>query len=323
MARIRGRSEVRARSTREIDRLLRLERLRGATIPLVLAASALLAWVLGSAGVVGIDEALLGVAGAAIALCAFFGLRDFIDERTNARRALVVAGFAAAFAVATIYPLEQTLFPGRPLASGELALGGAPIAVQADAGGAYRIVVDGHLPQSSDRASQSETYRLRVERDGVEPIEVTGEFSDRWSMRRLGRRGSAPVHIVRATAQHTVEVPSGATFRVALADLSPKGGEAVSIRVHRAPAPSAPVLVGAGVALVSAAAVIDAWRLGESEGLMTALTFGAVVWIGAFRRFAPAHPGFGDLAFNGAIGGLAGLVGGAGLWRAVRSRLRG
>jgi hypothetical protein len=55
---------------------------------------------------------------------------------------------------------------------------------------------------------------------------------------------------------------------------------------------------------------------------MTMLTLGALLAVGSLRRFAPPHPGFPDLAFNGAVGAVGGLAGGTALWRAVRRPLR-
>ena len=70
--------------------------------------------------------------------------------------------------------------------------------------------------------------------------------------------------------------------------------------------------------------VIDFWRYTDSgDLLLISITLGAMFAVASFRRFAPPHPGFGDLAFNGAVGAIGGVVAGrvpARITHAVRAR---
>jgi hypothetical protein len=323
MAKPRARAAASAARTRQqVERMLWLERLRGAAIPGILTAIAVLVWVLGSAGALSREIALFAVGCLGLAICTFFAVRAFIDEGTDGRQATIVAGFAVALLAVSVYSFSQVVYPPPSVASGDLAVDGAPLVVQARGSGDYRLVVEGHLPASSDRATQSESYAIRVERDGAPAVVLSGEFSERWGMRRLGRRGSAPVHVVRDTGQHWVDVHDGETLRISLVSLTPAGTGRVSVRIHPAPAPPTAVLIGSGIALVAAAAWLDAVRGADAEGLTTMLTCVAVLAVASFRRFAPAHPGFGELAFNAAIGGVAGAVTGGALWRVIGARLR-
>jgi hypothetical protein len=81
-----------------------------------------------------------------------------------------------------------------------------------------------------------------------------------------------------------------------------------------------PLPVGLGVALTAAAIVVDGWRFTDpQELLLSTITLGALLAVASFRRFAPPHPGFGDMAFNGAVGAIAGMIGGRFLVRVVKA----
>jgi hypothetical protein len=267
MTKSRRRSTTAAgRAQRDIERLLWLERLHGATIPVVLAAGALLTWVLGASGAVPPALAVLVAGSSLLLLCLFFGLREFVDDATGAWRALLLAAFAVAFAALTVDPLAGALYPPPDVAAAELGAPGSAFAVPTrDTAVQYRVVVEGHVPVSTERLSQSQNYRLRVDRDGAAPQLLEGDFSDRWSMRRLGRRGTAPVHVVRSSAQHSIDVGPGEEVRVSLEELAPPTAAGVSVRVHPEAVRSW-LLVGSGILLVSVAAAIDACASPRARG---------------------------------------------------------
>jgi len=52
------------------------------------------------------------------------------------------------------------------------------------------------------------------------------------------------------------------------------------------------------------------------------VTLAALAGVAAFRAFASARPGFGELIVYGGLGTLIGLAAGAGLWRLMRVYLR-
>src|SRR5262245_54720026 len=104
MAKARARSRApRARTAQEIERLLLLDRLRGPIFPGILGAVAALIWVLSNAGVITAAPAVTTVAGLVLAICLFYGLRDFINEHTTASRAAMLAGFALLWAAGSFY----------------------------------------------------------------------------------------------------------------------------------------------------------------------------------------------------------------------------
>jgi hypothetical protein len=313
-------------SERDLSRFLLWERLRGPIVPGTLAAVGVLVGVLSGAGAINVEPALVVLASVAVALCLFFGLRDFIGGDLTPTRSLAIVAFLPVFAAAALYPFVRTIFPPPAIASGDLEPGGRPLQVSVpDGGGPYRIVVDGHLPPSADRSNQSAHYRMTVERSGAPPAVLEGEFSERWGMRRLGRRGSAPVHYTRSSTVHEIDDPSGEGFRVVLDEIVPPTSHGVTVHVYPE-AVSPLVFVGIGAAATAGALLIDAWRAAEGgDGLMTMLALASLLGTASFRRFAPPHPGLGDLIFNAVLGGVVGAGAGALLWRvsgrSLRSRL--
>ncbi|HZR83553.1 MAG TPA: hypothetical protein VFD92_20835 [Candidatus Binatia bacterium] len=327
-ARARAKEPTKRRSAADIERMIWLERARGPILPSVLAGVALLVWVLANAGVIPMAAGVAAVGALVLALCLFAAVRDFIADETTSTQVLVILLFAILFAAATSLPLFRTLYPRPAIAAGDLATKGAAIdVVTGDASGPYRVIVEGHLPESREHATQTAHYRLRVEGAAPSPTFLDGDFSDRWGMRRLGRRGSAPVHVVRSTGQHELDASAGSTFKISLDELSPPNTGSVSVSVHPDAFPTV-LIAGLGVLLTGTAMVLDAWRTSDSgDGLTTLVALGALFGVVALRRFAPPHPGFGDLIFNGVVGGVAGLGVGWLLWKiggpALRSRLAG
>jgi hypothetical protein len=159
----------------------------------------------------------------------------------------VIAAFAAVFVFATFYPLARTLFLPPPVVAGDLEPGGRPMEVRPDGnGGAYQVVVDGHLSPSADHSSQSAHYRMTVERAGESPVVLEGDFSDKWGTRRLGRRGTAPVHYARSSTRHEVDVAAGESMSIKLDSLVPPTSHNVTVTVY--PSSLSPVLlIGLGI----------------------------------------------------------------------------
>ena len=305
--------------------MLVFERFRGPILPTILIGTMVLLWVLSTVSLVGTPSAVLAIGGLMIALALFMGLRDTVDVRTSGSQACFLAGFAIVLALATFYPLHRGVFLPAPIAAANLRTDGVPLEVHTDgAPGPYRVVVEGHFPYTETRTSQSIHYHLKLDQDATAAAPLQGDFSERWSMARLGRRGSAPVLIARSSDQHEVEAGANG-FRLELDQLSPPAAHDVSVSVHPDTFPTTALGV-LGAALAAAAIVVDAWRSTDgTEGLMTSLTLAALLAAGSFRRFARPHPGLGDLAVFGAAGAILGYALGAALWRtagpAVRSRL--
>ena len=320
MARARSKSPVaKPRTSQQIERALLFERLRGPVFPGVIAALLILGWVLVGAGALAPAPVVTAVGGLLLLLLLFFGLRDFLDDRTPAARAAILVAFAGLWAAGTFFPYERAVNLRPALATHDLQPGGAPWLVPlGGVAGRYRVVVEGHFPSTEERASQSIRYDLGVQSGSAPEQTFSGNFTEKWGSQRLGRRGSAPVHLVRSVAQHTVDAPGGEDLKVRLEELSPPRSEAITVHVHPDGFPTLAV-VGIGIALTAAAFVVDLWRLElvpGADGLMTIFTLASLFTIAALRRFAPPQPGLGDLVFNGAIGAVGGWLGGIVLWNA-------
>ncbi|MEY4948872.1 MAG: hypothetical protein RL698_1083 [Pseudomonadota bacterium] len=317
-------SQSATRSQAEIARMLLLERLGGPILPGILAALALLVWVLSGAGVIAPDRAILWLGTCAILAALFFGLRRFLGERLAGAIPALLALFALAYAGSTLFTLWRTVSLESPIATGELAPKGAPLDVKTEGhSGPFRVVIEGHLPPTQEQASQSERYEMTVSRGGAVSETFDGEFNERWGQRRLGRRGTAPVHTVRNVDQHDVADPDGAGFQLALQSLVPAEGRTVTVNVHPDPFPLWP-MVALGALLTAAALALDAWRsVDPGDATLTAFTLAGLLGIAAFRRFAPAHPGLPELIFNATVGGLAGWALSSALWAMLRKPLGG
>lgn len=323
MAKPKTRAAARPSNTAaEMDRLLLLDRLSGPAIPGILAAIALLAWVLNNAGVVPSDASILAAGAAALLLCLFFGVRPFLGERVGGTIAGLLGLFAVGLGATAFYSLYRSVFLPPAIVAADLSRGGAPLAVSTvGKTGPFRVVVEGHLPPSEGQASQSERYTISVLRGGAKSETFGGEFSEKWGTRRLGRRGTAPVRTVRDVDQHVVTDPDNAGFALSLDELVPAGTGTVGVKVHPDPFPT-PLVLGLGALLTAGALALDAWRsVDPGEGVLTAFTLASLLAVASFRRFAPAHPGLPDLVFNSALGGLAGWAIASAAWAALRKPL--
>jgi hypothetical protein len=317
------------RTTRDQDARLRqltiLDTLRGWTIPLIALGVAVAAWPASIAGL--IDPALaLQIAAVCLLIAAFhMGVAEFIDERTTAATAATLVAFGLLYAFTVWEPLADKLSPGPEIFSGDLQLhAGAPTRVPiAGQAGKYRVVIEGRLGESTEHATRSAHYQVNVATDGADTQVLENDFTDRWSQRRSGRRGTTTVHTSHTAHEYGVTSPTGADLQLSLASLSPGAHDLVAVKVYRDTF-LAPLFVGLGVAITVAAVVIDFWRYTDpGDLLLTSITLGALFAVASFRRFAPPHPGFGDLAFNGAVGAIGGVIAGRILGRvahAVRRR---
>jgi hypothetical protein len=233
----------------------------------------------------------------------------------------VLVAFAALWLFVVVAPFREDVDPRPELFSARLPLGaaaaGAPLH---DVAGSYRVDVEGDLGANGDHASRSAHYRVGVTEDGGVSRALEGDFSDRWSTRRAGRRGVASVHVSRTAEKHVLTT-NGGDLHFALEALSAGAHDAVEVRLYRERFATT-LFLGLATALTAAAMIIDSWRAADpGELLLTSITLGAVLAVASFRRFAPPHPGFGDLAFNGAVGAIAGTAGGRVLVHLLR-RLR-
>lgn len=301
-----------------------LDSLKGWTIPLAAFGFALAVWPASIAGLVDTVPALEIAAVCLLVAALHAGVAEFFDERTTAATAATLVAFGLLYLFTAWTPFADKLNPGAEVFAGDLQLHGTatrvPLGGQA---GNYRLVVEGRLGESTEHATRSAHYAVNVATDGAPPQVLENDFSDRWSQRRSGRRGVSTVHTSHTAHEYGVSSPGGSDLQLSLDSLSPGAHDMVAVRVYRDTF-MAPLFVGLGVALTVAAMVIDFWRYTDAgDLLLTSVTLGALLAVASFRRFAPPHPGFGDLAFNGAVGAIGGVIAGRILARvahAVQSR---
>lgn len=288
-----------------------LDLLKGWTIPLVAGGVALAIWPLSIAEVIEPASAM-AVSGVAVMIAALHsGLCDFVDERTTKATVATLAAFVALWLFVVYTPFEAKLNPGPELFAAQLPLHGKSVTVPVGGvPGEYTVIVEGNLGSSAEHASRSAHYQVGVTVDGGPDQPIEGDFVERWTQRRSGRRGVSTVHVSHTEQEHQVNSPTGGDLHLVLDNLSPGAHDAIGVKVYRDTFPRI-LFVGLGVALTAAAMVVDSWRYTEPEELLlTSITLGALLSVYFFRRFAPPHPGFGDVAFNGALGAIGGLIGG-------------
>ena len=282
------------RRAQQIERALWLERVRGLTIPVVIISAAVVGWVLTSAGVFEPLRAVTVVGGLLLLLALFAGMRDFLDERVPQTRVIALIAFAVVWLAVTFYAFYHTVNLPPAIASRELHTADPPTAVSVEGHKEpLRLVVEGHLPPTQGQVSQSVHYQLGVKHGDTPTEMLSGDFTERWTTRRLGRRGSAPVRIVRSVTQHSVSSPDGSDLQMHLDALVPPESKSVTVHLHPDPFPTT-LLVGFGVLLTAGAFVVDVWRVplvDASDGVMTIATLRCCSRSrpsGASRRRSPA-----------------------------------
>jgi hypothetical protein len=304
-----------------IRRIMFLDALRSWAIPLPLAAAALVLWVTYQIELVGPGPAAT-VAGALALLAALYaGLRDFLDEKTDARTGLLVGAFALTFAVSGFLLLTRIVNWPAPVFSSEVRAQAAPVVVPLhDAPGRYRLLVEGRFPPAAQGTRRNAHYRLDVEEDGHHQ-RLEGDFSDQWARRRVGRRGSAQVHLLHDVVQHRVEAPRGNDLSLRLEEISSEAGDSVTVEVYPVQFPLA-LFAAFGVLMTAAALLIDARRAGADSSAATGATLSTVAAIAAMQAWAEPHAGMGALAAYAALGALVGLPAASLLWRFAASYAR-
>ncbi len=312
----------RARQQVNIGRALFFEALHGWIVPLGVGGLGLSAWVAYNIEIIRPESAVTLGGGLALLVALYVGLRRYLDERTARPAALLVAGFSAVWALITFIPFYRAVNLPPPVLATELraAAPAVPVPLHGQAG-PYRVVVEGHFRPTEEHNSRSAHYRMLIGGSAGDQA-LEGDFTERWGRQRLGRRGSAPVQRLHDIGQHAVESPDGADLTLALESMSPTATDSVTVRVYPATFPNN-LFAGLSVLLVAAALIVDALQgFDPGSPIMTCTTLCALFGVYAFRSFAAARPGFGDLLVYGALGSVAGMGLGTVLWRIARPSLR-
>lgn len=274
------------------------------TISVVLLAGAM---VLDALGMIAEAPAALTTVFALLLVGAFFVVGPLLDgPRSGKLRPAALAGVALLWIAFYAWPFALSLFPGDPIAVAPLASShpGERLAVGS---GRFDVVLDAHLPPSADRQNRQLHYAMTVT-DGIgTPHHLEGELGDRWQTRRLGRRGTAPVHLEHLSARYEVDNPAGETLvldHIAITGV-PNATLGATVYRHRVP-PLAWLLAG-GALLVVGALAFDLWldaRRTPTAAFLTATATGAVL---VFCNSAAGHAGLRQVFGAVIVGALAGV----------------
>lgn len=274
------------------------------TISLVLLAGAI---VLDALDVIADAPAALTAVFALLLLGAFMIVSPLLAGGRSAKvRPAILAGAALAWIALYAWPFALRLYPGNPLVIAPVASdpGGKPLMVGP---GRFDVVLDAHLPPSVDRQNRQLHYAITLTDGAGAPHHLEGDLGDRWQTRRLGRRGTAPVHLEHLSTRYEVENPTGDILRldhVAVAGV-PNATLDAAVYRHRVP-PVALLLVG-GILLVAGALAFDLWldpRRTPSAAFLTATATGTVL---VFCSSAAGHAGLRQVFGAVIVGALAGV----------------
>jgi hypothetical protein len=202
----------------------------------------------------------------------------------------VLGGVALVWIALFSAPFALRLFPGAAVATTALEKHQASELLPIGEG-YFDMVLDAHLPMSSERQNRELHYALTVVDGAGHSHRYDGELGDRWQTRRLGRRGTVPVHLEHLSTAHEIDSPAGETLRLDEVTLSgvPNATLAASFYRHRIPG-TLWLLCGGGLLTLGALA-FDLWwdpHRTPATALLMATATGAVL---VFCSSAAGHPG--------------------------------
>jgi hypothetical protein len=259
----------------------------------------------------GLAASLIGAV--AILAALYAGLRDFLDENTDARTGLLVGAFALTFAGVGYFLLSRIVNWPPPVFTSEVHAKADPVVVPLrHEPGPYRLLVEGRFPPGAQGVHRSAHYEIDLEDDGRHQ-RLEGEFSDEWARRRVGRRGSANVHVVHDVEEHRVDAPRGNDLSLRLESISAEAGNSVMVEVYHVEFPRI-VFIGFAVLMTLAALFVDARREDDSYAA-TAATLSLIAAIAAMQAWSEPKAGVGALAAYIALGTIVGLPLASLLWR--------
>ena len=203
-------------------------------------------------------------------------------------------------------PFAMRLFPGAPVATTALEKHQASELLPIGEGH-FDMVLDAHLPMTSERQNRELHYALTVVDGTGQSHRYDGELGDRWQTRRLGRRGTVPVHLQHLSTAHEIDSPAGGTLRLDDVTLSgvPNATLAASFYRHRIPG-TMWLLCGGALLALGALAFDLRWDLHRTPAtaLLTATATGAVL---VFCSSAAGHPGLRQVFGSAIVGGIGGV----------------
>lgn len=287
------------------------------TLGIVLLASGML---LDALGLLAESASALLVVFGLLILGVFGALGPLLGDDAAKKPPLAVL-LSAAFGWIAIFstPFVLRLYPGAPIATATLESQHTGNTFEVGTG-PVDLVVDAHLPMSSDRQNRQLYYALTLTDGAGTSRRYDGELGDRWQTRRLGRRGTAPVHLEHLSTSHEIESPAGGSLRLDDVTLSGVPNATLSGSFYRHRIPGAAWLITGGVLLGLGALLFDFAtdpQRTPTTTLVTATATGAVL---VFCSSAAGHPGLRQVLGSTIVGGIGGVpTAGLVAWLARRS----
>ncbi len=320
MAQTRRASPKTASKDQQLRGILLQDALTNWVPPTVAVVLLVAAGILDALGAISETAAAFVAVLALLILGAFSALASRIrDDRHPPLAPAAVLAIAVAWVALFTIPFALRLFPGAPVASTpiqadhktpDLALGD----------GRFQLVLDAHLPLSSEHADRQLHYDLTFVDGGGQTLRYDGDLGDRWQTRRLGRRGTAPVHLEHLSAAHPIDHPAGGTVRLDLATITGVPNASLNATIFRNRVPDELWLAIGGVGLALAALAFDFWWNAQqtpTAALVTATAAGAML---VFCSSAAGHPGLRQVIGSAIVGGVAGVpAAGIAAWLARQS----
>ena len=305
--------------TAPLTRMIITDALLTWVLPTIAIAIGLVVFVLYNVDLVEEAAAVTTVGTLALLLLLFFGLRGFTEQFVGSRLGGLLIAFAIVWSATTFYPFYRARNPGTPLFSAKLSRNGGPVTLPLQGKpGHYNLTVGGHFLPVEGRQNRTATYRIALGHDGATDRVLEGVFNEEWRSQRIGTgRRSTLVPVKSQTTQvlAAIDDPEGRSLTLALTDLSPTVGDAVTVDLYKEVIPM-PLMIAFGVLTLAGALLVDAYRpKGANEGLMGTLTVATLVAIAVFRVSSTSAPGFPQLVVATLLGTLAGAIGGSILWR--------
>jgi hypothetical protein len=280
-------------------------------IPVICIVAAAVFWALAAFEVWSDATAVLAVGTSLLVLTMFASFQQHFFS-SEPRTRWICIGFAilwSAFVLTSFYAHD---FPGAPVATGVLEVGGQPLALPQ--AGRYAVVVDGHFIATDGQGNRLGHYRLDAVSGGEIRDTISGNFEDSFARQRLGRRGSTVVEVQHTAQRHIVTVAEGTTIRAAEIDrtLDP------TLRVVVYPAVAPWIFPMFGLAGLAFALALEKWLDGDGSATMgVAVSFFTV---DQYLRWASPHPQMKTLIGFVLVGGIIGAPLAAILWRIVPRR---
>ena len=311
MARGAPRSRPRSQTqTATIRRLLIRDALASWVVPTIAAVVIALAVLLNALGLLTDAAASATAVAALLVIGAFMMVAPFLDGASERPPVPLAALFAAALGWVALlyYPFHARIFAGPALAQIHVdpAVHGVLVPVGGH-GDSVDLIVEAHLPLAAEQRDRSVVYALDLVDASGAHTHVSGELGDRWRMRRIGRRGTAPTRLEHLSAAHLVEDPGGGDLRLEQATITgePTATLNATFYPHRL-APRGILYAGAGLLTVAALA-FDTWSHPRETPLATLLTATAAGAALAFTASGSGHPGLRDVIGAVLVGAVVGV----------------